>query len=184
MLEHCLDADSTFGVALIKSGPEVGGPALTHGVGTMARIVQVSPVREGRIFISVYGTERFKISGITQLEPYMAAQVETLPDSDDDPPPAEARVREIRDAAEEHVRLKLGLRGGWTREVVLPRDNRDLSYHLADALQAPTAYKQKLLEEPSTARRLEREARWMESAREPLRAQVSRRLVFKSFGRQ
>ena len=184
MLEHCLDADSKFGVVLIKRGLEVGGPAATYSVGTVARIVQVSPVKEGRIFISVYGVERFEISGVTQFEPYLSAQVKTLPESEDEPPLSEARVRDIREAAAQHVRLTLGMRAGWSRDVSLPEAHRDLSYYLATVIQAPTQIKQKLLEEPSTARRLEFEAQWLDSAREPLRAQVAQRLLFKRFGRQ
>ncbi|MCH8222137.1 MAG: LON peptidase substrate-binding domain-containing protein [Chloroflexi bacterium] len=41
MLKRCLDGDRRFGVALIKSGPEVGGPAEPHDVGTVARIERV-----------------------------------------------------------------------------------------------------------------------------------------------
>ena len=183
MLEHCLNADSEFGVVLIKRGLEVGGPATTYSVGTIARIIQVSPVREGRIFISVYGLERFEISGITQSEPYMAAEVETLPDANDEPLSAE-RVVHIREAAIQHVRLSLGMRAGWTRDVTLPDKLENLSYYLANVIRAPTQLKQKLLEERSTAQRLELEAQWIDSSKDPLKAQVEQRLLYKRFGRQ
>ena len=130
MLEHCLNADSKFGVVLIKRGLEVGGPATTYNIGTVARIVQVSPVREGRIFVSVYGMERFEISRVTQMEPYMEAQIETLPDLEDDPPLPPERILNIREAASQHVRLSLGMRAGWTRDVTLPVELGDLSYYL------------------------------------------------------
>ena len=184
MLEHCLKSDSKFGVVLIKRGLEVGGPATTYNVGTVARIVQVSPVREGRIFVSVYGMERFEISRVTQMEPYMEAQIETLPDLEDDPPLPRERILNIREAASQHVRLSLGMRAGWTRDVTLPVELGDLSYYLATVIQAPTQLKQKLLEESSAARRLELEAQWMDSTRDPLKAQVGQRLLYKRFGRQ
>ena len=184
MLEHCLNADSKFGVVLIKRGLEVGGPATTYNVGTVAKIVQVSPVREGRIFISVYGLERFEISGLKQVEPYMEAQVEALPDMEDDPPLSPERVANIREAAAQHVRLSLGVRAGWTRDIILPDELEELSYYLAAVIQAPTQLKQKLLEQQSTARRLELEAQWMDSARDPLKSQVAQRLLYKRFGRQ
>ena len=184
MLEHCLSADSKFGVVLIKRGQEVGGPASTYNIGTVAKIVQVSPVREGRIFISVYGLERFEISGLTQVEPYMEAQVEGLPDMEDDSPLPPGRVDSIREAAAQHVRLSLGMRAGWTRDVTLPDELADLSYYLASAIQAPTQLKQQLLEQSSAARRLELEEQWMNSASGPLKAQVAQRLLYKRFGRQ
>ena len=40
MIGRCLDGDRAFGVTLLKSGREVGGPAIPHEVGTIARIVQ------------------------------------------------------------------------------------------------------------------------------------------------
>ena len=184
MLEHCLNADSKFGVVLIKRGQEVGGPASTYNIGTVAKIVQVSPVREGRIFISVYGLERFEISGLTQVEPYMEAQVEGLPDMEDDSSLPPGRVDSIRAAAAQHVRLSLGMRAGWTRDVTLPDELADLSYYLASAIQAPTQLKQRLLEQPSAARRLELEEQWMNSASGPLKAEVAQRLLYKRFGRQ
>ena len=184
MLEHCLNADSKFGVVLIKRGLEVGGPASTYNIGTVAQIVQVSPVREGRIFISVYGLERFEISGVTQFEPYMQAQVEGLPELGDDSPMPPERVFSIRQAAAQHLRLSLGMRAGWTRDVTLPDELDDLSYYLASVIQAPAQLKQKLLEQSSAARRLELEAQWMDSTNGPLKAQVAQRLLYKRFGRQ
>lgn len=184
MLEHCLNADSKFGVVLIKRGLEVGGPASTYNIGTVAQIVQVSPVREGRIFISVYGLERFEISGVTQFEPYMQAHVEGLPELGDDSPMPPERVVSIRQAAAQHLRLSLGMRAGWTRDVTLPDELDDLSYYLASVIQAPAQLKQKLLEQSSAARRLELEAQWMDSTNGPLKAQVAQRLLYKRFGRQ
>ena len=184
MLEHCLKADSKFGVVLIKRGQEVGGPASTYNIGTVAKIVQVSPAREGRIFISVYGLERFEISGLTQVEPYMEAQVEGLPELEDETSLPPERVDSIREAAAQHVRLSLGMRAGWTRDVTLPDELADLSYYLASAIQAPTQLKQKLLEQSSAARRLELEEQWMDSANGSLKAQVAQRLLYKRFGRQ
>ena len=66
MLEACLKADSQFGVVLIRSGPEVGGDAVPHAVGTVARILQVNRVKEGRSFVSIVGGRRFEIERVVQ----------------------------------------------------------------------------------------------------------------------
>ena len=42
MLQACLEADRRFGVALIKSGQEVGESAEPYEIGTVARIEKVS----------------------------------------------------------------------------------------------------------------------------------------------
>ena len=44
MIRNCQEGDSTFGVALIKAGREVGGPAVPYDVGTTAAIVSVEPL--------------------------------------------------------------------------------------------------------------------------------------------
>ena len=38
MINTCLAQDKPFGVVLIYSGTEAGGPAVPHSVGTVARI--------------------------------------------------------------------------------------------------------------------------------------------------
>ena len=70
MVQRCLEGDSEFGVVLIKSGSEVGGPAEPHSVGTVARIIDVERLDEGRMRIAVAGRERFRIEEITQRLPY------------------------------------------------------------------------------------------------------------------
>ena len=35
MMAECLDKDARFGIILIKDGAEVGGPAITHEIGTV-----------------------------------------------------------------------------------------------------------------------------------------------------
>ena len=40
MIKRCVDEDLAFGVAFIKEGVEVGAPAKTHSIGTVARIVE------------------------------------------------------------------------------------------------------------------------------------------------
>ncbi|MCH7786150.1 MAG: LON peptidase substrate-binding domain-containing protein [Chloroflexi bacterium] len=182
MIQDCLDSDSKFGVALIKAGSEVGGPAIPHTTGTMAHIVQVNRVDGGRMFISIIGQQRFQIKNITQYRPYMAAQVELMEESEDaDVPPTEMEA--IRKAANEHVRLTLGMRGGWIRESRLPSDPTTLSYFIAGMLQAQLPDKQALLEESTTSKRLESELDLLRRENEVLKRQVSRELRGK-FGRQ
>ena len=182
MLQDCLDADSKFGVVLIKAGAEVGEPAVPHTIGTLAHITQVNRVEGGRLFISIFGQQRFQIVDMAQYQPYMAAQVELLTeDADADVPPTEMEA--IRKATTEHVRLTLGMRGGWVRESRLPSDPTALSYFIAGMLQARLSEKQALLEEPSTSKRLESELDLLRREGEALKQQVFRELLSR-FGRQ
>ena len=182
MMQHCLDDDSRFGVVLIEAGTEVGEPAIPHPFGTVAQIVQVNRVSGGRMFISVIGQQRFQIQDITQYRPYMAAQVRLLEDDEEAwVPPTEMEA--IRTAASDHIRLVIGLRGGWVRDTKTPSDPPELSYFIAGMLQIGAQEKEALLEEPSTARRLEVELDLLRRETEPLKQRVARELRGR-FGRQ
>ncbi len=175
LVRHCLDNDSKFGVILIKSGSEVGEPAVPHSTGTVAHIVQVNRIRGDRMFISVTGQQRFRIKEITQRRPYLAAQVEVMEDEREvDVPPTELQA--VREAVNQHVRLVLGSRGGWQRSARLPLDPVVLSYFIARTLQVGLPEKQVLLEENSTARRLEAELDLLRRENEALKHRVAAEL--------
>jgi Lon protease-like protein len=182
MLQHCLSGDSTFGVVLIKSGSEVGAPAVPYSVGTVAQIVQVNRVQEGRIFVSVLGRQRFRVSQITQYQPYIAAQVELL-EEEVEPGLSESEAEEVRLAATQYVRLLLGLRGGWMRQINMPSGVVELSYFIAGMLQADLQEKQALLEEPSASKRLAAELALLRRETGPLKQRVAYELRHK-FSRQ
>ena len=182
LLRHCLDRDSKFGVVLIKSGSEVGEPAIPHTTGTMAHIVQVNKADGDRFFVSVTGLQRFQIRNITQYRPFLGAEVELLEDESDHAVPTDMQDA-VRDAAARYVRLNLGLGGGWTRDVRLPSDPVRLANSIAGLLQVSLEDKQALLEEPSTVTRLETELSMLEGEAATLERRVYRELGGK-FGRQ
>jgi Lon protease-like protein len=182
MIQTCLDGDSLFGVVLIKSGGEVGEPAEPHSVGTVAQIVRVNRLDDGRLLLAVEGVERFRIVEITQQRPYLEAQIEVLKDDGEVNLPPTENDR-IRDAVTRHLSLMLGLKGGWVREARMPRDPVALSYFIATLLQLDLTEKQTLLSERSTARRLETELRLLEREASGLRERVEQRMR-QSFGRQ
>ena len=78
MIQDCLNSDSKFGVVLIKSGSEVGAPAVPHLVGTVCKIIAAKYKDDGVIHITVKGEERFSLIQTYQTKPYLSAQVETL----------------------------------------------------------------------------------------------------------
>lgn len=175
MLDHCLEADSRFGLVFIKSGSEVGAPAIPYSIGTVAQIVQVNRVEGGRIFISATGINRFRIQSITQYEPYMKADVQLFTEADDSGEPP-AKLDEIRDAINQYARLIVGLRGGWVDRARLPSDPRSLSYFVADMLQISVRDKQALLERPTAKERLEAEWDIIKREAEVLKTRVSSEL--------
>lgn len=80
MIEYCLQENHSFGVVLIDAGQEALGPlAKPHQTGCLAQIAQVEKLDQGRLNISSFGTERFKILHILQESPYLTAEVEKFP---------------------------------------------------------------------------------------------------------
>ena len=174
MVQRCLDGDSRFGVVLIKSGPEVGGPADPHPIGTVAHITQVKQLDDGRMLLGVVGEERFRIEEMARTEPYLEAHVEIL--EEDKATLDAAEDESIREAAVRYIRLLQGLRGGWSRNARMPGNPVALSYYIAGLLQVGPLEKQKLLEEP-TKKRLRAEVALLDEQAEALKKRVAERLV-------
>lgn len=55
MVADCLANGGLFGVVLIRSGREVGEPAVPHSVGTTAHISGAERLPDGRLNIEVFG---------------------------------------------------------------------------------------------------------------------------------
>jgi uncharacterized protein len=62
MVRRCMHEGSSFGVVLIASGPEAGGPVEnTAPVGTSARIVDFFPMPDGLLGIYCLGERKFRL---------------------------------------------------------------------------------------------------------------------------
>lgn len=182
MLQDCQASDSTFGVVLIKSGSEVGEPAEPYQIGTIAKIVQASPVSEGRIFISVFGQQRFSIQEMLQKKPYLKARVKLLKEGlrNDVSPQL---VTEVKAKLTEYLHTIEMLKGGWTREVELPDDPLALSYFIGSVLNLRPLEKQKLLEANPMAYRLMLESEIIGRESEDLKQMPSTRQRFQRFSK-
>jgi len=175
MLQDCIDADSKFGIILIKAGNEVGEPAIPHSIGTLVQIIQVNEIRDGRFFVSVLGRQRFRIKNITQYRPYMTAQVDLLVDEEDSGL-SEEQQEKIKQTVAQYESLVAGLQGGWSSDTKISSDPTTLSYYIAGLLQAKLPDKQALLEEDSANQRLEKAVEFLKQDMATLKERVSREL--------
>lgn len=146
LLRRCRESGEGFGVALIRTGREVGGPAVPFEVGTEATIVAVEELPGGEANVLVEGQRRFTIRRLLPGRPYPEGEVEWLLEEAGD---AESWRRTVLDLLAATGPVELG---------PAARDPVDLSYRLADLLAADPGEKQALLEAPSAAERLQREA--------------------------
>lgn len=82
MINRCLDAETPFGVVLLKSGAEVQGTGPTaepYLIGCTALITQVQRIGMGRMNIVAVGMDRFKVKAFDYTETYLSADVDLLP---------------------------------------------------------------------------------------------------------
>jgi Lon protease-like protein len=70
--------DPEFGVVLIERGSEVGGGDVRFGVGTLARVVDVEHLPDGRCALVAVGTRRIRVHEWLADDPYPRAVVEVL----------------------------------------------------------------------------------------------------------
>lgn len=96
MISGCVKNDAPFGVVLIREGSEAG-PASTHDVGTLARIVDWYQGSDGLLGVTAIGEQRFRvISSQREASGLNVGSIELLPDEPSLPLPEEHdAMREI-----------------------------------------------------------------------------------------
>ncbi|MFL5806657.1 MAG: LON peptidase substrate-binding domain-containing protein, partial [Roseiflexaceae bacterium] len=68
MIGRCLEQSGPFGVVLIREGPEVGGEAIPHSVGTTAVISDSVRLDDERYYLTAVGQRRFRVQYIAQRQ--------------------------------------------------------------------------------------------------------------------
>jgi Lon protease-like protein len=83
LVVDCLAADEhEFGVTMIARGREVGGGEHRMDVGTVARMIEVAEMDDGRYVVVCVGTRRIRVSTWLPDSPYPLAEVDDLPDDE------------------------------------------------------------------------------------------------------
>lgn len=142
LLEDCQAADGRFGVVAIRSGvAEGGGPVETFDVGTIAEIVRVDRLEDGRANLLTRGTDRFRIERVLSPEPYPRADVSLLTGED-------ARVPSIEVGLLRRFLVPYLTGLGAPSELIdrLPRTAEELTWLAASAIQVEVPEQQRLLE--------------------------------------
>lgn len=143
MINHCIDKRQPFGISMIANNQaDTSTNAKPHLIGCTAQIVQIQPLAEGRMNITIIGKERFKIETIdTDKHPYLLADIVKLPlhnDSDH-----QASVLRNYYKIYNHLMVRAQQRQPFTS---LPNDPTMLAYQSASSLEIPLQDKQSFLE--------------------------------------
>ncbi len=154
LVHDCLAEDGTFGIVLIRSGSEVGGPSEPYLVGTAVRILKVDKFDDGRMDIQVVGERRFRIRRLDESKPYLTGFVEPVIEIEpEDTPRADALALKAREDFQLWVTQTLGRRDLGV-QIRFPEDRVALSFAIANALGIDDLEKQRLLELTDTVERL------------------------------
>lgn len=159
MIGSCQVTDRLFGVLLIRSGLEVGAPAVPERVGCTARMLRVERLPDGRMNILTVGEQRFRLLGAARAMPegYLMGDVRFLADSADD-----VSAELVATVREEFGKYRAAVLSMQKRQSPLPLpdvpgDPLQLSYHVAAGLHIHPRERQQLLELDDVRARLEQE---------------------------
>jgi uncharacterized protein len=96
MVRQCMKTAAPFGVVLITKGGEVGAPAATEAVGTVARIAAWDMPQLGLLHLRAIGGERFRIEQ-AEVQPDGLQVARVQPIAPDDDPPLDEQYRPCAD---------------------------------------------------------------------------------------
>jgi len=162
LVRRCMDEDRPFGVVLIRSGQDVGATAEPHAVGTEARIMAFSPLSDGRSYIVVRGARRFAVEqAIPDAEPYLVGRVRYLDELDGDG--ATERTAVAVEAYGQYIVAVMAVTEDERGDRAIVDElatvtPREAAYRIAASLAVDASERQRLLELPTDAERLEAEA--------------------------
>lgn len=165
MMTRCIREKCGFGVLLIRDGQEVGEVADTVTVGTVARIVNVDELDDGRMNMLTMGVVRFRLLKAHNSHPYLSGDIETWQDELGDLKALPKLAKEAHKAYISYVAELSELMDEDERpgQIVAPMDPQILSYTIAANLQIPNEDKQGLLELETVEERLKKELQLLEA---------------------
>jgi len=162
MLDDCLIRSDPpeFGQVLITHGREAGGGDQRALVGTVAQVLQVEPLDDGRSALLAVGTRRIRITEWLPDDPYPVAETDDWPDEndmatdfDDRLAATMTRVRAARDLAAQLADIA----AADAAELADVSDDPVLAtYHLAALAPIGPADQYKLLSATGPSERLQR----------------------------
>ena len=153
MIGDCLEAGHSFGVVAIREGSETG-PATPYNVGTLAKIVRIDRMDDGRMNLLVMGASRFQIVKTADDRPYLRGEIRIIPEAGDDLDATAPLTETTAIAFREYSNLLRQLVGRQPDDAEPPMEPELLSYLIAAALNLQLPEKQALLAEARTDARL------------------------------
>lgn len=145
MIHGCLKERQPFGVLLIRSGAEVGGPAEPYRVGTYGMISRAERLPDGRMNVEVIGQERFRVLDLHHDQAYLTGTVEKFPLTQQDCTAVAHKAQRLTAWVGQYLKLFSQVANIAFDQQGLPPDPIALAYFSAIIAQVPMLEKQALL---------------------------------------
>src|ERR1700674_4078411 len=158
MIGDCLEDGHSVGVVALREGSETG-PSTPYDVGTLAKIVRIDRLDDGRMNLLVMGASRFEIVRTASDRPYLRGQIRIIPEAGDDLDATAPLTETTAITFREYSNLLRELVGRQPADAEPPMEPELLSYLIAAALNLQVPEKQSLLAEARTDNRLLQEQR-------------------------
>jgi Lon protease-like protein len=157
MVRHALEHSGLFGLSYKENAavdrdtpPDIGS------IGCVAKINAVMPLDDGRMNIVSTGLVRYRISSVSQHQPFILARVESVSDDIDPEDDYKPLINEVAEASKRFFETAKALDELGLVPDELPDDAESLSLLVASTLPVDSRAKQLLLEMTSTRLRMSR----------------------------
>jgi Lon protease-like protein len=169
MIGACQVTDQLFGVLLIRSGSEVGAPAVPERVGCTARMLRVDRLPDGRMNILTIGEQRFRLLGPARVmaEGYLVGDARFLGEEAHAHVPHDLLESVTAEFAKYEQARLAGRQQRPARRPELPRDPVRLSFQIAASLHIHPRESQRLLELDEVTGRLQHELELLKRENRP-----------------
>jgi ATP-dependent Lon protease len=155
-LESVMAADQRI-VLVAQRNADVDdpGPDDLFAVGTLGEVVQMVRLPDGTIRVMIRGTERIRVVGYLQTDPYLRAQIAPMPEISEGGIETEALMRSVLEQFEKLIALGKSLPLDALEAAKRVTDPGRLADLIAYYTQIPLETKQEVLEAASQRERLE-----------------------------
>lgn len=155
LIDDAVVADRMVALVALRD-PEVeeAAPEDLYTVGTLAMIHRLARTPDGTLHIVVQGIERIRLGAITQRDPYMRGEIQSLPDVVETGVEMEALVRSVGDLFRKLMGLAAYMPEEMAMNALTTDEPRQLAYLIASLTRMEMNIRQRILEEDSVAEKL------------------------------
>lgn len=153
MINECYQEEKPFGIVLMRPESEHLQEE-PYPIGTMAEIVALDRMEDGRMNLIARGLQRFRILSQHREKPYLSGWVEVFKDIAGREKTLRTFANQARELFDSYLQVLLEVVGKQDIDFNLPTEPEELSHFIAYFLDVQNERKQQFLELTSTKQRL------------------------------